>query len=187
MTSVSNRYHSFFQDGAVCFWTSSIIDRIPVLRSPTAAKCLLAVIDDYRGRYGVRLLGYVVMPEHMHLLLWAERAETVEKFLEQVLRRVSAKIAGMTDRAASRGDAQAEHWLMRFRARARGKSRVKVWKERGRAFPVVDEATLLQKLEYIHLNPVKEGYVERAEDWVFSSAAWYASGSGPITVDRLDA
>ena len=49
-----------------------------------------------------------------------------------------------------------------------------------------DEATLLQKMEYIHLNPVKEGYVERAEDWGFSSAAWSVDGTGPITVDWFD-
>jgi hypothetical protein len=121
MTPVSNRYHNFFENGAVCFRTSSVIERIPALRSPTAAECLLEVIDDYR-----------------------------------------------------------------FRARARGKARVRVWKERGRAYPVKDEATLPQKMEYIHLNPVKEGYVERAKDWTFSSAAWYASGTGPIIIDWFD-
>ncbi len=60
---------------------------------------------------------------------------------------------------------------------------MRVWKERGHGYPVTDEETLLQKMEYIHANPVKEGYVERAEDWEFSGAAWYANGSGPISVD----
>lgn len=183
---MSNRHHNFFEDGAVCFWTSSIIEKIPVLRSPTAAKCLLEVIDDYRRRYNVRLLAYVIMPEHVHLLLWTEQAEVVEKFLEQVLRHASARIAAMAGRAEARGDRLASKWLARFRARARGKARVRVWKERGRAYPVKKEAELLQKMEYIHLNPVKEGYVERAEDWTYSSAAWYASGAGPTTVDWFD-
>ncbi len=170
----------------MCFWTSSIIEHIPALRSPTAARCFLAVIDDYRHRYGVRLLAYVIMPDHVHLLLWAERGETVEKFLEQVLRRTSSEIAAMAAEAEARGNQLASSWLARFRARARGKARVRVWKERGRAYSVTDEETLLQKMEYIHLNPVKDGYVERAEDWEFSSAAWYANGSGPISIDWFD-
>lgn len=183
---MSSRHHNFFEDGAVCFWTSSIIEKIPVLRSPTAAKCLLDVIDDYRCRYRVRLLAYVVMPEHIHLLLWTEHAETVEKFLEQILRHTSARLAAMAGRAEARGGRLASAWLARFRARARGKARVRVWKERGRAHPVKDEAMLLQKMEYIHLNPVKKGYVERAEDWLFSSAAWYTNSTGPITIDWFD-
>lgn len=90
---MTDRWHNYFEDGAVCFWTSSIIERIPALRSPTAARCFLSVIDDYRRRYGVRLPAYVVMHDHVHLLLWAERGETVEKFLEQVLRHTSSEIA----------------------------------------------------------------------------------------------
>lgn len=184
---MTNRHHNYFENGAVCFWTSSVIERIPALRSPTAARMLLAVIDEYRRKYGVRLIGYVVMPDHVHLLLWAEDGATIDTFLEQVLRHTSAGIADMAGRVDVRGDRLASIWLTRFRARARGKARVRVWKERGRAYPVKDEPTLLQKIEYIHLNPVKEGYVERAEDWLFSSAAWYADRGGPISIDWFDA
>lgn len=184
---MTNRHHNYFENGAVCFWTSSVIEKIPALRSPTAARMLLEVVDEFRRKYGVRLIGYVVMPDHVHLLLWAEDGATIEKFLEQVLRRSSAGIAALAGRAEARGDALSAVWLARFRSRARAKAKVRVWKERGRAFPVKDESELLQKMEYIHLNPVKKGYVERAEDWVFSSASWYAIGSGPIVVDWFDA
>lgn len=41
-------------------------------------------------------------------------------------------------------------------------------------------------LKYIHENPVRKGLVEKVEDWEFSSAAWYAGGSGPLVMDSMD-
>lgn len=61
-----------------------------------------------------------------------------------------------------------------------------MWKERGRAFPVSREDGLVQKLNYIHANPVRSQLVSRAEDWEFSSARWYAEESGPLTIDAFD-
>lgn len=92
----------------------------------------------------------------MHLLLWAERGETVTEFLELVLRHTSSGIAAMAAQAEARGNQLASSCLVRFRARARGKVRVRVCKERGHACPVTDEDTLLQKMEYAHLNLVSE-------------------------------
>jgi hypothetical protein len=45
---------------------------------------------------------------------------------------------------------------------------------------------LLEKVAYIHNNPVKAGLVEVAEDWLFSSAAWYSRGQGSIVIDDLE-
>ena len=182
----STRHHNLFLDGAACFWTSAIVEHIPVLRSPTAARALLAIWDEYRKRYNVRVLGYVIMPDHIHLLVWSEHKEDVERFLEQTLSAASGRIAGMTERASYRGDSIACAWLARFKARATGKSIVRVWKERGRAFPVTEPDALRQKLDYMHANPVRKGLVPRPEDWEFSSAAWYANGSGPFRIDSLD-
>ena len=56
----------------------------------------------------------------------------------------------------------------------------------GRAFPVTERKTLIQKLNYMHENPVRKGFVERPEDWEFSSASWYADRTGPIRIDDMD-
>jgi putative transposase len=49
-----------------------------------------------------------------------------------------------------------------------------------------DADTLRQKLDYMHQNPVRKGHCARAEDWEFSSASWYADGSGPLRIDEFD-
>ncbi len=180
------RYHNFYTRGAAIFWTSSIISRLPILKSPTAAKKMVETIDLCRSRYGVKILGYAIMPDHFHIMVWAEDAERAKLFIRQVLCRASGVLAGMTDAAASRGDMLALRWSGIFHSKATGKSIVRVWKERGRAFPVMSEEVLLEKLQYIHNNPVKAGLVEQAEGWLFSSARWYANGSGPIAMDSIE-
>ena len=69
---------------------------------------------------------------------------------------------------------------------ARGKARIRVWKERGRAFPVTLPNALRQKLDYMHQNPVRSGLVEQAQDWEFSSASWYQNGIGLLRIDQID-
>lgn len=40
-------------------------------------------------------------------------------------------------------------------------------------------------MRYIHLNPVRKGLVDRATDWKWSSAQWYAAGTGPLAMDPV--
>ena len=181
-----DRYHNIYENGSACFWTSSIINRIPVFKSRTAALSLLKIWDHCRDKYNVKLLGYVVMPDHIHIVLWSQDVADIEIFIEQTLRRASSEIVGMTACAAERGELFAKAWLTTFRMHASKGSRARVWKERGHGFPVCDEETLSQKLMYMHNNPVRNGLVECAENWEFSSAAWYSNQSGPISIDRLD-
>jgi putative transposase len=184
MTSI--RHHNVYKDGAVCFWTSSVVEFVPIFRSRTAARRLITIWEDSRRRCGVKIIGYVVMPNHIHIAVWAGKSESSRQFVNQMLKRSSMDLYEMTRKAAESGDELAGAWLRVFRSHAGSTNKIAVWKERGRAFPVSEAATLAQKLRYIHENPLRRGLVENAEDWEFSSASWYASGPGPITVDGVD-
>ena len=182
----SSRHHNQYVDGAACFWTSSVINHVPILASRTAALRLLSIWDRYRGKYGVRVLGYVVMPDHFHLVIWAERAESVKRFLRWSLHDASVDLTAMTRDAAARGVSVAAIWLNVFEQCAGSGATAALWKERGRGFPITDGDALRQKLQYIHGNPVRRGLVATPEEWEFSSASWYADGSGPLRMDSVD-
>jgi REP element-mobilizing transposase RayT len=184
MTSI--RHHNIYIDGAACFWTSTVVEFVPILRSRIVAQMLLDIWDENRKRYRVKIIGYVIMPNHLHIIVWAEESQRVRRFLEQSLRRSSRQIGKLVEQAAERGDARATGWLRVFRSHAGSGAKLAVWKERGRAFPVTLDDGLVQKLKYIHENPVRKGLVEKAEDWEFSSASWYADGSGPLAIDSVD-
>lgn len=132
----SNRHHNIYIDGAACFWTSSVIDKLPVFRSRTACIKVLNTLDKCRKVTNVKLLGYVMMPEHVHLVAWSEKSNDVQIFIRQFLRDSSADITDLAAKAAQRSDPTAAVWLDRFRNRARQGAKARIWKERGRAFPV---------------------------------------------------
>lgn len=159
----SQRHHNVYEDGAVCFWTSSVVGFATILASPTAARTLLAIWDDCRHKYDVKLLEYVVMPNHIHLAVWSERSEDVRKFITQSLGRSSRALVAMTRSAAAKGNERAFAWLRLFESHASKGEQASLWKERGRAFPVTTDAGFQQKLRYIHENPVRSGLVEKPE------------------------
>lgn len=114
-----SRYHNIYEDGAVCFWTSAIVKRVPVFSSRTAARALIATLDECRKRCDVKLLGYVIMPDHIHLAVWSQDSRKVARFLQQFLAISSSRIAALAEQAADRGDSTAAAWLDVFKGAAR--------------------------------------------------------------------
>jgi putative transposase len=56
----------------------------------------------------------------------------------------------------------------------------RVWQIRYYDRGIRSEIELVQKINYIHNNPVKSGFVEKPLDWVFSSAKWYEQNTRKI-------
>jgi REP-associated tyrosine transposase len=103
-------------------------------------------------------LGYVVMPEHVHLLI----SEPERKELSVVLR--------MLNQNTSR------------RLRVPGLPRF--WQVRYYDFPVWSEKKRIEKLCYIHRNPVERGLVGRPKDWRWSSfLAWATASEGRVEIE----
>lgn len=115
----------------------------------------------YTRRYECRLLGYVLMPSHIHLVLVIDGSR-LSHFMRDFKKFISQK--GALDLKLLQGGI----WMPRF-------DRV----------VITNEGILRTKLNYIHFNPVKHGLVERPEDWKWSSATDYLLGRpGPIFVFR---
>ena len=96
----STRHHNVYEDGTVCFRTSSVVGFVPIFKSRTAAKRLISVWDEYRKRYGVKIIGYVIMPNHIHIASWAEKSCIVKQFINQMLRKSSVELYEITRKAA---------------------------------------------------------------------------------------
>ena len=134
------RWHNHYLDGHAHFCTASVRDRRPVL-APQADMLLYPAWARVRASLRVRVLAYVIMPDHFHLVLWSERGLDVRRFLQRTL--------SLSRRAYPR--------------------RGRFWKERPRVLPVYSEAVLWTKIDYLHANPVRAGLVSSPEDWLHSS------------------
>jgi putative transposase len=123
---------------------------------------VLKSLDELRGRHDFRLFGYVVMPDHVHLLLWPRSVSLV---------RILRDLKSTTGFALSRS------------RRVPGQ----LWQRSYFDFICRRARDFGAKLEYIHRNPVAAGCVANCEDWRWSSYRYYAKlGEPPIELDFIE-
>ncbi|HEX4022026.1 MAG TPA: transposase [Acidobacteriaceae bacterium] len=120
-----------------------------------AARCLFEnSLETMRKRYGFSIAGYVVMPDHVHLLL----SEPEKEPLAAALRAIKVSV---TKQSRQRP----------------------FWQPRYYDFNVYTERKRVEKLRYMHRNPVKRGLVEKPEEWAWSSFQHYLTGEdGVVTL-----
>jgi putative transposase len=138
---------------------------------------LCEALDQARSQFGFQLWAYVVMPEHVHVLVYpGDVPGNVSDFLQAVKEPVGRK-------AISNLKRHAPGWLERVTVRERRRLRHRFWQPGGgydRNITSIE--TLRAVIEYLHANPVRRGLVARAEDWEWSSARWYA-GVRPVKLE----
>ncbi|MCX6344487.1 MAG: transposase, partial [Armatimonadetes bacterium] len=155
----NRRYRNTYIDGCSHFCTASVVEYLPPLTDERLCRELLECWDRQRTRWGVCVEGFVIMPEHIHLLVRGNAGD-VRKFMQYTLAETSRKISQMACQRAKAGNPEAVKWLETFSARANGTAVHKVWKERFRCVALDKEQAVMVKLQYIHNNPVKRGLVD---------------------------
>jgi len=165
----------------LCFVTTTIEDFIPIFTIPDNARIIVSNLAFYRKRHGFLLHAYVVMPEHIHILLQLMGRIDLQRLMAS-FKRYTAKQLLQWCREQDKRD-----WLETFARRgAVDGEDYSVWQRSFRSVPISGEQDALVKMEYIHGNPVRKGLVEYSQDWTYSSAAAYEGGSGPIRVDLIE-
>ena len=112
------------QCGCFHFLTFSCYHRLPYLASPEAMNLFESALERIRQKYRFVVAGYVVMPEHVHLLVNEPEQSTLDRAIKAIF----------------------------------------------------TEEKRVEKLRYMHRNPVVRGLVEKPEDWLWSSFRHYATG-----------
>jgi putative transposase len=129
------------------FITFSCFQRKPYLNTPEARTICEESIERSRQKYEFVIHGYVIMPEHVHMLVSEPSAASLAIALKAI--KVSV----------SKQSAQSPFWTPRYYD-----------------FNVYSERKRIEKLRYIHRNPVKRGLVDKPEDWPWSSFNHYSTG-----------
>ena len=144
--------------GVFHFITFSCYRRQPLLGDHGAYQIFEQVLEAVRLRYGFVVAGYVLMPEHVHLLLGEPPDSLLSIALQVLKQRTSRKLKSMRE----------EHF----------------WQPRYYDFNVHNELKRVEKLRYMHRNPVNAGLVEKPEDWPWSSFVHYATGTvGTVEIE----
>lgn len=158
------------------FLTFCCYKRLPLFGNDAIKDAFATRLEVSRVRLGFRLCAWVVMPEHVHLIIVPNLPEVSTSQILSAIKRPFAELV-----------------LRRWKQlRAPILKHVRVATDRYRFWQagggydrnVRDEGEMLRKIEYIYANPVNRGVVDKPVDWRWSSARWYAGFcDGPVEVD----
>lgn len=145
------------------YLTSVAHNRLPIFKSDMIKQIVCNALNEARKSGEILIFAYVIMLDHIHLITDGHRA------ISDVLRFTNGIAAKRVLDYLKEN--QFESSLQKLRQEEKRKGyRHSVWEHHPNAFHVLGEDTFMQKVHYIHQNPVRAGLIERAEDYRFSSA-----------------
>ena len=183
MQTPAKRRHrrNFNEPGHAHELTFSCYHRFQFLQAERTCQWLAQAIDEARTELRFDLWAYVFMPEHAHLVVHP-REHVYD--IADIRKAIKSPVAS---RAIRFLEEEAPEWVPRI-TRRRGDDTERLFWQSGGGYDrnITEPKTLMQVIEYIHLNPVRRGLVERADQWKWSSAAWFlGTGTPPLIPDRI--
>ncbi len=168
-----SRYRIVETDG-VHFLTCTVVEWLPAFIGKDACDLVVATLDNLRQRKGLRLYGYVIMENHLHLVASApDLSDAMQRFKSYTAREL-IRLSSQAGR----------EWLLNqfefYKRKERVGSQYQVWQPGHHPQLIQGEAMLRQKIEYIHNNLVRRGWVDLPEHWRYSSAKNYLLGDETI-------
>jgi REP element-mobilizing transposase RayT len=153
------------EGGDCVFVTTTVLDFVHAFRREEPKDAMVRSILLECRRAQAKLHAYVAMPNHVHLLLRLPEGMTSRQFMHKLKRNASAKIRPLLTPAE----------LAEFSDQT-GLNGNTFWQRSFRSFLVHTPEVFWQKVRYVHLNPVRAGYVESAPDYLWSSARHWEAG-----------
>jgi putative transposase len=145
------------------FITFSCYHRLPLLAQMQMQETFLLALEQTRRRFQLRVYGYVVMPEHVHLLM----SEPDDDMLSRAVQLLKSKVSIQARKQDKRVAGEAPFWQTRYFDHN-----------------VRNNEGFVTQLRYIHRNPVKRGLCIMPEEWPWSSfRAWALGEIGIVEVE----
>jgi putative transposase len=157
---MSDQRRRFDDQRYVHFITFSVYRKRRLLDLDRPKRIVLGVLNHLLDAMSAQCVGIVLMPDHVHALVWLPDSRDLTRFLHGWKRMSSFRIRQWYAEQASNY----------FDGFGPGD---KFCQAKSYVFHVYSRRKLQEKLDYMHLNPVRAGLVERAEQWPWSSARWY--------------
>jgi len=156
--------------------TATTVEWMPLLSNN---EVLQIIIDSMRflhesGR--MTLFGYVIMPDHIHVAASGDNLSSeFGNFKSYTARRIIDHYKNINKSSVLK--------KLSFYKKSFKKDRdFQLWQEGNKPKQISNRGIMIQKINYIHNNPVRCGYVDRPEHWIHSSARNYSGENGIISV-----
>jgi len=156
-------------------------NRVPIFRSEKACEIFVNVLRETREKYPYKLIGYVIMPDHVHAII-NKRSGTISDWLRRVRGNSARKIlAWLRDDNHLLSLKKLELSLPQKRNHTHA-----VWQKDPSVIDLWSPKFVRQKLNYLHMNPVRASLCQHPAEWKWSSCRAYLPhkiGEVPIEID----
>jgi putative transposase len=161
------------------FVTGTIVGWRPVFTTAVRCDIVVQALEYCRAHKSLKVYAWVILDNHFHAIL---SAPDLSQVLADLKRHTARRLVEQLERD---GCAWLLYQLERLRLRYKSESKHQIWQEGSHPQALVSDAMMEQKLEYLHNNPVKRGWVASPEHWRYSSAHGWLAGALPVL--RVDA
>ncbi len=152
----------FDDEKHIQFVTFSCYKRRRYLKTERAKRIVIGSLGARLAKHNGSCLGYVIMPDHVHVMVWFPQTGQLKDFLNHWKDLSSHNLKQLFR----------EHYPSYW---SRVNDEDPIWQPRYYSFNIWNRSKVEQKLDYMHLNPVRAGLCEHSIEYPYSSARWYHS------------
>ncbi len=160
------------------FLTCTVVNWLPIFSSPSITKMILNSWQFLQDQQRLTIHGYVILENHLHLVAKAkDLSKEIGDFKSFTARQIIDYLI----------DKNAKHVLDAlnyYKLRHKTDRQYQLWQEGSHPEQINSLMMMQQKIDYIHQNPVKRGYVDEATHWRYSSARNYAGLEGLLQIEK---
>lgn len=146
------------------FITSTVVQWIDVFTRKQYADIIVDSLNFCIKNKGLKVYGWVIMSNHIHLIIACRDGHNLSDTLRDLKKYTSTQIVKAIENTTTESR---KHWLLWLLKKG---DSIMFWQPDNHVMEITSEKFFLQKLNYIHQNPVRAGIVDREEDYVYSSA-----------------
>lgn len=167
------------------FLTFVVVDWIDILSRKMYVDIILESLKYCRKNKGLKLWSYVIMTNHVHLIMSTEHgnlSDVIRDFKRFTATEIMKRIR--ENKRESR-----RKWMIRLFQMAATKHKRNIhyqfWRHDNHAVELVSRKFIMQKMAYIHNNPVAAGFVDHADHWMYSSQRNYSDLENLMDIDLI--
>ncbi|AEV33511.1 REP-associated tyrosine transposase [Owenweeksia hongkongensis] len=176
-----SRKYKFHNPEGIYFVSFAVVEWLDVFTRNEYKDILLESLRFCQKKKGMEIFAWCIMTNHVHLVFRTTASQKPELVLGDFKRFTSKEIV---EAISNNPRERRREWLLaKFKEAAMGSSNVKnfqFWRHDNRPIEVWSNKVISEKINYVHNNPVEEGFVFRPEDYVYSSASDYAGIQGVL-------
>ncbi len=168
-----------YEPTAPHFITCTILHWIPIFTRTQTTDIIFSSLKYLQENDNLKIHAYVILENHLHLVVQSDDiAKSIAKFKSFTARAIINYLK--QENAKTILDK-----LTFYKKAHKVSSEFQLWQEGSQPKQILSEAMMLEKINYIHHNPIKRGYVDEAVHWRYSSARDYEGVSGLIGVEKV--